>query len=106
MKIPKDIKDKYAAESRGFRSGVDISDLLAQLPRPNEAITADFEFYVNNLDSLSELYPDQWIAILDKVVVAHDSDPFTLHRSLQERDLDKLAPVVEFAEKTPRNLSL
>ena len=106
MKIPKDIKDKYASQPREFRSGVDISDLLAQLPRPNEAITADFEYFVENQEALKVRYPDRWVAILNREVVAQDPDPFKVEESLKERGLDIFAPVVEFVEKTPRNLSL
>jgi len=106
MKIPKDIRDKYAAIPREFQSDVDISDLLALLPRPYEALTADEDYFDQNYDNLLEQYPDEWIAILDRRVVGHAKHPMRLLADLKRRELHELAPVVQFVEKTPRHLSL
>jgi hypothetical protein len=80
--------------------------LLALLPRPDEEISADFDYFADNSEMLADLYPDQWVAIIKRVVVAHNSDSLQLRHELEKQNLHEMMPVVEFAEKTPRNLSL
>jgi hypothetical protein len=41
-----------------IRRNVDISDLLAKLPRPYEALKGDSEYFDEHQEELVELYPD------------------------------------------------
>ncbi len=89
-----------------FRANVDASEILDRLPRPYDRIRADFEYFAEHQDDLKVKYPDQFVVILSKAVVANAVGLEELDRLLTERDLRSKAPVVMFVEKTPRNLSL
>jgi hypothetical protein len=89
-----------------IRRSVDISDLLAKLPRPYEAMKGDSEYFDEHQEELVELYPDQWVAIVGHEIIAHAAEPQRLNRLLGKHPLGGLSPLVQFVEKTPRNLSL
>jgi hypothetical protein len=54
---------------------VDVSELLTLLPRSDNEISADFEYFADNHEALANQYPDEWVAIINQVVVAHNRDP-------------------------------
>ena len=58
-----------------------------RLKRTNEEISKDFNFYLDNYDSLVEQYLDQWIAIYGEKVVASAPNYFEMEAQLKKQGI-------------------
>jgi hypothetical protein len=47
---------------------------LSPPPRPPERYWDDSKWAIQNIQTLTEKYPDQWIAVFAGQVAAHDAD--------------------------------
>lgn len=55
----------------------------------------DWDFVEANFDALQEEYPEHWIAVMDKEVIAADPDPMQLAAKLRPMDLPTNRVVIE-----------
>ncbi len=55
----------------------------------------DWDFIEANYDALQEKYPEHWIALMDKKVVASDPDPMELAAKLRPMGLPPNRVVIE-----------
>ncbi len=55
----------------------------------------DWDFVEANFDALQEKYPEHWIAVMDKEVIAADPDPVELAAKLRTIDLPPNRLVIE-----------
>lgn len=55
----------------------------------------DWDFVEANFDALQEKYPEHWIAVMDKEVIAADPDPIELAAKLRVMDLPTNRIVIE-----------
>jgi hypothetical protein len=66
----------------------------------------DGRYIAENRAELTKLYPDEWIAVVDKVVVAHGRDSKQLWKQLKKRGLDGSCPATEILWTHPPRLLL
>lgn len=55
----------------------------------------DWDFVEANFDALQEKYPEHWIAVMDKEVIAADPDPMELAAKLRPMSLSPNRVVIE-----------
>ena len=55
----------------------------------------DWDFVEVNFDTLQEKYPEHWIAVMDKKVIAADPDPMELAAKLRPMNLPPNRVVIE-----------
>jgi hypothetical protein len=65
-------------------------------------VQCDLDFLAEEYDRLVEIYPDQWIAIYDRKVVAADDDHSALLEHLGSDGVDARSAVVFFIASTPQ----
>ena len=66
-------------------------------PRPPERYWEDSDWGVKNIQMLTEKFPDEWIAIFEKKVVAHHSELGQVLVSIESHGLD--SPVIKLIER-------
>lgn len=66
-------------------------------PRPPQRYWDDSEWGVQNIQMLTEKYPNEWVAIFEKQVVAHHTDLGQVLAAAQSHGLN--SPVIKFAER-------
>ncbi len=70
---------------------------LSLPPRPPQRYWQDSEWARQNIQSLTEKYPDEWIAVFGQQVIAHDAD---LDQVMSTTQAQRLAsPVIKFIER-------
>ena len=70
---------------------------LSPPPRPPKRYWDDSEWAIKNIQPLTEKYPDEWVAIFDKQVAAHDADLNQVLATIQTQGLR--SPVIKFIER-------
>ncbi|MBI2935113.1 MAG: hypothetical protein HYY29_06045 [Chloroflexi bacterium] len=81
------------------RTGTEsVNKLRARLKLSNE----DLGYFVSRRDELLEEYPEQWIAIHRKAVVAHAKMLTALVRQLRAKEIPRGEAQIEFMTKNPR----
>ena len=60
-------------------------ELLKRLGRPFEDIQKDSEYVAGHWSELLKLYPDEFIAVVDRVVVGHKREHSELLKELRRR---------------------
>ena len=73
-----------------------------ELTRKLRAFEADHRWITENLETLSEQYADQWIAVENCQVIASDPDPAGLRSKLS----DPADTCVEFITREPLEMVL
>lgn len=70
---------------------------LALPPRPPQRYWDDSAWALQNIQFLTEKYPDEWIAIFRETVVAHGADLDQVLSTTQANNLN--SPLVKFIER-------
>jgi hypothetical protein len=80
----------------------DPSEALGWVERSPEDFRDDAEYLAQHKADLRKQYPDEWIAVFNKEVVAHSRNSRELLRELKKRGLENRSPLVDFLS-TKRN---
>lgn len=75
-----------------MRTKKDLSHLPPALPLSPEYV-ADFEWALQNMDEIVRTYPDQWIAIVNKQVVAAGKNARHARREAEKKTERKEFPI-------------
>jgi hypothetical protein len=70
---------------------------LSPPPRPPKRYWDDSEWAIKNIQPLTEKYPDEWIAVFEEQVVAHDVDFGRVLAAVEPHGIE--SPVIKFIEK-------
>src|SRR5688500_2141097 len=92
--------------SARVQRGIKNPDIIAKLPRSFDEFKQDVEFLAANHQQLAERFPDEWIAIVARQVVAHSRRRSEITRRLKSKGLLDKSPVIEFLSSAPPNLIL
>jgi hypothetical protein len=66
-------------------------------PRPPQRYWDDSAWAMQNIQVLTEKYPDEWVAIFGRTVVAHDANLDHVLATTQAKNLK--SPLVKFIER-------
>jgi len=69
---------------------------LSLPPRPPQRYWQDSEWARQNIQALTEKYPDEWVAVFGQQVIAHDVDLEQVMSTTQAQGL--ASPVIKFIE--------
>ena len=66
-------------------------------PRPPERYWKDSEWAIQNIQVLTEEFPEEWVAVYEEEVVVHDVDLGRVQSVIQSQGFD--SPVIKFIER-------
>lgn len=66
-------------------------------PRPPQRYWEDSDWGIKNIQMLTEKYPDEWVAIFEKKVMAHHTELGQVLAGVESYGLD--SPVIKFIER-------
>lgn len=69
---------------------------LSLPPRPPQRYWQDSEWARQNIQTLTEKYPDEWVAVFGQQIIAHDVDLAHVMSATQAQGL--ASPVIKFIE--------
>jgi len=75
--------------SAGIAEYLRTTDLVAKMSEPRKVEFPNLDWFLQNFDSLVVDYPDQWLAIVNKRVVANASTPAQLRELIKARGISK-----------------
>jgi hypothetical protein len=70
---------------------------LSPPPRPPKRYWDDSEWAIQNIQALTEKYPDEWIAVFEERVAAHNADLGQVLAAVESHGIE--SPVIKFIEK-------
>jgi uncharacterized protein DUF5678 len=79
-----------------LKTHIDARTLAGMLGRPLREIQEDFYFVSSNLENLTKLYQDEWIAVIGQEVVAHSPELDDLNNQLTTLGKDVVGQYVQF----------
>jgi hypothetical protein len=88
------------------RNAAPPEELLARLGRTFEEYRGDVEYLASHRDELTNLFPDQWIAVFDGRVVASSGSAEGLTPKLRKKSLQRAHAVIDYLFTKPVNLIL
>lgn len=69
---------------------------ISSPPKPPKRYLDDSAWGVQNIQRLAEEYPNEWVAIFKKRIVAHSADLEHVFAAAEANELD--SPVIKFIE--------
>ena len=84
-----------------MRRNVDPGELGGDL-RPYAEAFADLEYLADEYDRLEKAYPEQWVAIHERNVVAADADHELLMQLLDNAHVDQRSALIFFVTTRPQ----
>lgn len=70
---------------------------LSLPPRPPQRYWQDSDWARQNIQTLTEKYPDEWVAVFGQQIIAHDVDLDQVLNTTQAQGL--ASPVIKFIER-------